>query len=77
MAKAVSSLKKMYKRIAFHVIKDASGGDIGAMTLIQRHFDPYMRRLATIRAHGTSYFNEDLYNRLKTRLIVATLNFKL
>ena len=63
--------------VAYQVIKDAANYDIDAMSLIQRHFDPYIRRLATICAHGTNYLNEDLYNRLKTRLIMATLKFKL
>jgi hypothetical protein len=46
------------------------------MTVIQRHFDPYIRRLATVSMCGTSYLNSDLYDRLRTRLIMATLKFK-
>jgi len=63
-------------RVTFPVLKAATGGDIEAMTVIQRHFDPYIRRLATISVCGTSYLNSDLYDRLKTRLIMATLKFK-
>jgi hypothetical protein len=58
------------------VLKAATGGDIDAMTLIQRHFDPYIRRLATVSVCGTSYLDTKLYDRLKTRLIVTTLKFK-
>jgi hypothetical protein len=65
-----------YSRVPFNVIKDAHGGDVEAMTLIGRHFDPYIRRLATISVRGTSYLNTDLYDRLKTRLILETLKFQ-
>jgi hypothetical protein len=58
------------------VLKAATGGDIEAMMVIQRHFEPYMRRLATVDVCGTSYLNTDLYDRLKTRLIMATLKFR-
>jgi len=63
-------------RVSFPVLKAATGGDIEAMTVIQRHFEPYIRRLATVSVCGTSYVNADLYDRLKTRLIMATLKFK-
>jgi len=68
---------KNRKRISFAVLKLAVGGDIEAMTAIQQHFDGYIRRLATLSVHGTSYLNTDLYDRLKTRLIVATMKFNL
>jgi hypothetical protein len=58
------------------VVKAATGGDIEAMTMIQRHYEPYIRRLATVSFRGTSYLNTDLYDRLRTRLIMATLKFK-
>ena len=76
MKQAVSSRSKGRSRVAFNVLKEARGGDIEAMTLIQRHFEPYIRRLATISVRGTSYVNVDLYDRLKTRLIVETLKFE-
>jgi hypothetical protein len=46
------------------------------MTLIQRHYEPYIRSLATVSVFGTSFLNTDLYDRLKTRLILSTLKFK-
>jgi hypothetical protein len=66
----------MRNRITFPVVKAATGGDIEAMTLIQHHFEPYIRCLATVSVCGTSFLNTDLYDRLKTRLIMATLKFK-
>jgi hypothetical protein len=66
-----------HNRVPADVIEDATGGDIEAMTLIGRHYEPHIRRLATIGARGTSYLNVDLYDRLKTRLIVETLKFRI
>ena len=71
-----SSPDKGYGRVSYPVLKAAAGGDIEALTLIQRHYDPYIRRLATTTDKGTSYIDIDLYDRLKTRLIMATLEFK-
>jgi hypothetical protein len=76
MTQAVFSPNRSHNRVAFPVLKAATGGDIDAMTVIQQHFDPYIRRLATVNVCGTSYLNGDLYDRLKTRLIMATLKFK-
>ena len=74
MAQAVFSQK--HSRVSFPVLKAAASGDIDAMTLVQRHWDPYIRKLATLTVGGTSYLNVDLYDRLKTRFIIATLRFK-
>jgi hypothetical protein len=76
MTQTVFSQSTKHRRVPFQVIRDARGGDIDAMLLIQRHFEPYIRRIATIRTRGTSYLNMELYDRLKTRLIIATLKFK-
>ena len=76
MSQTHSSQNRWYSRVSFPVLKAATGGDIDAMTIVQRHFDPYMRRLATESVAGTSYLNIDLYDRLRTQLIVATLKFK-
>ena len=77
MARAVFSHRTPNKRVPVRVIADAHDGNIEAMTLIQRHYEPYIRRLATIRVRGTSYLNTELYDRLKTKLIMATLKFPL
>ena len=78
MKQAVSSRQgKNYERVPFSVIKDARGGDIEAMSLIQQHFDPFIRNLATINVRGTNYLNTDLYEHLKTKLIIATMKFKI
>jgi hypothetical protein len=57
-------------------VEAAADGDIEAMTLIQRHFEPYIHRLATVSVCGTNFLDIDLCDRLKTRLIMATLKFK-
>lgn len=77
MIQAASSQNTNNKRLSLHLIKDAKNGDIDAMTLIQRHYDPYIRRLATFNVRGTNYLNTDLYDRLKIRLVMTTLKFKL
>ena len=76
MARTHSSQNRGHNRVSFPVLKVATSGDIDAMTIIQRHFDPYIRRIATVEVSGTSYINTDLYDRLRTRLIMATLKFK-
>jgi hypothetical protein len=77
MTQTVSSLNRGHKRVPFRLVRDANGGDIEAMTLIGRQLEPYIRRLATINVCGTSFLNTDLYDRLKTRLILETLKFQL
>ena len=77
MTKTSFSAKTGNNRISYCVIKNASSGDIESMRLIQQHFEPYIRRLATLNVCGTSYLNTDLYDRLKTRLIMTTLKFRL
>jgi hypothetical protein len=77
MTQAVFSQNMNHRRVPFQVIRDAQGGDIDAMTLIQRCFEQYIRRMATLQTRRTSYMNMELYDRLKTRLIIATLKFKL
>ena len=64
------------KRVSFNVIRDARGGDMEAMTIIQRHYEPYIRKIATVSVRGTSYLDTELYDRLKTRLIMETLKFE-
>ncbi|MDR3363711.1 MAG: helix-turn-helix domain-containing protein [Clostridiales Family XIII bacterium] len=76
MTQTVSSPSATHRRLPLPVVKSAADGDIEAMTQIQQHFEPYLRRLATIEAQGVYYLNTDLYDRLKTRLIVETMNFK-
>jgi len=66
-----------YRRVPFRVLRNARGGDIEAMTLILRHFEPFIQYLATVTFHGTSYLDTTLYDRLKTKLIMATLKFRL
>ena len=77
MKQAVSSQGNDYERVPFSVIKDARGGDIEAMSLIQRHFDPFIRNLATIDVRGTSYLDTEFYDHLKTKLVMATMKFKI
>ena len=77
MAQAISSPNAKYRRVPFHVIKDACNGNIEAMTLIERNFEPYMRRVATISVCGKRYQDVELYDRLKTRLLTVTLKFQL
>jgi hypothetical protein len=77
MTQAASSRNASRSRVPFAVIRDARSGNIEAMTLIQRHYEPYIRRLATVHVRGMSYLNTNLYDRLKTRLIISTLKFRL
>ena len=76
MTRAHSSRNSGYSRAAFPIIEAATGGDTDAMAAVQRHYEPYIRKLATITVCGVDYLNADLYDRLKTRLIVATLKFR-
>jgi hypothetical protein len=76
MTQTISFQSTSNKLVPFKVIKAAKNGDIDAMTLIQRHYDPYIRKLATIEVCGTSYLNTELYDRLKTRLICETMKFE-
>jgi hypothetical protein len=76
MTQTISFQSTSDKLIPFKVIKAAKNGDIDAMTLIQRHYDPYIRSLATIEVNGTNYLDTDLYDRLKTRLTLSTLQFE-
>ena len=77
MKRATSTPAKGRNLIPFHLIEEARNGDVEVITLILRHYDSYIRRLATVNVRETSYLNIDLYERLKTRLIHETLKFKL
>ena len=72
MMQADSSQGTDHKRVPFHVIQDARKGDTEAMMLARRHFEPYIRTLATDSNVEPSYFNPELYERLITRLILIS-----
>jgi hypothetical protein len=76
MTQALSSQSTAYDKVSFPVLKAAADGEIDSMTLILRHYEQYICRLATVSVRGTRYINTDLYDQLKTRLIMATLKFK-
>ena len=77
MTQTTSSRKTNHKYIPLDTIKNAISGDSEAMMIIQQHYDPLIRRLATVKTPNGSYLDVDLYDRLKTRLIIATLKFTL
>jgi len=62
--------------ISYETLLAAKQGNVEAIMLIQKHYDPYMRRLATEEINGTRYLNVDLYDSLKTKLIVTIPLFK-
>lgn len=68
--------------LPFSVIAAAVSGDAEAVCAVVRHYDRYITRLATQEradADGLSrrYVNEDLKNRLITRLITGILKFRM
>lgn len=64
-------------RISLTVIQGAKSGDIQSVMAILKSYDPYIRKLSTVCFGGTSYLNTDLYDRLKTKLIISIPKFQM
>lgn len=68
--------------LPFHVISLATKGDTEAIGMILDHYDRYIAKLCTrqmIDENGNShsYIDEEMRMRLKIRLIVRTLAFRI
>lgn len=66
--------------LPFHVISAATHGDIEALSVVLKHYDNYIKRLSTRTVkddsgNSHSYVDDEMYNRLKLRLITRTLAF--
>jgi len=67
--------------LPFHVISAATKGDIEAISIILGHYDGYIAKLCTrqmIDDAGNThiYIDEEMRTRLKIRLIMRTLAFR-
>lgn len=68
--------------LPFHVISAATKGDTDAIGIILNHYDRYITKLCTrqmIDENGNthSYIDEEMRTRLKVRLIMRTLAFRI
>lgn len=68
--------------LPFHVISAATKGDTEAIGMILDHYDRYIAKLCTrqlIDENGNShsYIDEEMRMRLKIRLIMRTLAFRI
>ena len=68
--------------LPFSIIMAAANGDSEAMELVPRHYDSYiislsMRKLRDERGNTYWGIDEDVRDRLRSRLIRAVLTFKL
>lgn len=82
-------MKKNSKRInrnkellPFHIIKNASAGDIDALHRVLENYEGYIRRLSTkviYDEYGQAHYwvDEDLRRRLEIKLITTTLKFRI
>lgn len=67
--------------VPFVVIAEATQGDITAMDAVLRHFEGYIASLSMRHfygRHGISYYivDEEMRQRLRTKLIMKVLDFK-
>jgi len=68
------------KLLPFDVISAASSGDTEAISIVLKHYDGYIVKLSTRLIKDDfgivhTFLDEELYNRLKIRLIMRTLAF--
>ena len=76
MTQTVSSTNPDHRHVPFTIIKEAASGDAEAMARIVRHYESYIRRIATVTTqYGTRHVDADLYERLKARLMLETVKF--
>lgn len=66
--------------LPFHLISAARSGDLTALTFILKHYDGYIKKLATRHitdetGKSKRCLDSELYNRLRIRLITRTLAF--
>ena len=77
MTQTVSANGKKRGRVPYHTICAALDGDTEALARIQRHFDAYIRSMATILVHGTRSLDTEPHHCIKQRVIAAALKFPL
>lgn len=68
------------KLLPFDVISAAASGDTEAISIVLKHYDGYIVKLSTRLIKDEfgivhTFLDEELYNRLKIRLIMRTLAF--
>lgn len=71
-----------YPLLPFPVIEAATSGDIDAINVVLKHYEPYIAALSTRRLHdeyGGSHLcvDEELRKTLEIKLITKILEFKL
>ena len=67
--------------LPFHVISAATKGDVEAISIILGYYDGYIAKLCTRKmiddaGNTHSYIDEEMRTRLKIRLIMRTLAFR-
>lgn len=67
--------------LPYPVIVSASQGDIMAMDIVLNHYEPYIARLSMRTVYDDSGYphtrvDEDMRNRLETKLISSILEFQ-
>lgn len=82
MKKNNRQIRKTKELLPFHVIKDASEGEVEALQKVLDHYKEYIRKLSTkivYDENGEAYYyiDEELRTRLEIRLITMTLRFRI
>ena len=68
--------------LPFHIIKEASEGNVEAINVVMKHYERYIITLSTRRLYdeyGQPHYcvDEDLRRRLETKLITKVLSFRI
>lgn len=72
--------KKSVALLPYPVIEAASGGDVDAINVVLRHYEPYIAALSTRTLYDDSGMphlcvDDEMRRRLETKLITKILNF--
>lgn len=70
------------KLLPYHIITEATAGNVEAINIVLKHFEGYIAVLATKQLydeHGVPHYcvDETLRRRLKTKLIMKILEFEI
>lgn len=68
--------------LPFHIIKEASEGNVEAINVVLKHYERYILKLSTRRLYdeyGQPHYcvDESLRRRLETKLITKVLSFRI
>lgn len=63
--------------VSYNLLETAKTGDVEAIQAILKIYDPYIRKVANIYIGGSAWFNEDLYERMRTKIILLIIKFEL